>query len=93
MEKEIKGAENGTGENEGLKWFEVTATETYTRTFRVLAKDKEDAENVLNESINCGDVDCETGEGREYNREIGEIVEVKSGEYVNTNESDGYVKR
>lgn len=58
-----------------------------------MAKDKEDAENVLNESINCGDVDCETGEGREYNREIGEIVEVKSGEYVNTNESDGYVKR
>lgn len=71
------------------KWFEVTVSETYTRTFRVLALDETDATECIENAFNEDNATCDEGE-YDYTREETQVTEVEKGEYISTRESEGY---
>ena len=85
------GKAKGNPKKDGRKWYEVTATETYKRTFRVLAVDAVDAKEIVKEAMNDGKAKCTEGKG--FSCERGSVMEsrqVDADEYVNTFESEGY---
>lgn len=73
------------------KYFEITVAETYTRTFRVKARDESEADDILSEAIAAGDANCDEGEYN-YSCEFTAHKEVKKNEYLLTNQSEGFFR-
>lgn len=70
-------------------FYEVTVCESFTRTFRVLANNEQDANQIIDEAANDDMLTCDEGDF-DYNREITEIKRVAKREYINAKQSEGY---
>lgn len=81
------------GQKDDRKWFEVTVEETYRRTFRVLALDETQAEEIMEDAINEGIATCDKGKGYSYEREMTDTAQVDDNEFILTYESEGFYER
>jgi len=51
------------------KWYEVTITESYHATYKILATDEHEADDIANELVNNGVIDPTNDGGDSYDRE------------------------
>ena len=80
----VRKAENGK------HWFDVTLTERYSCTYKVLAEDESEACDIIDNAVNTSEIDAATDDPNSYDRETdawqGEAPE--DGDIIVENEDD-----
>lgn len=89
----VKQTITHNGQKDDRKWFEVTVEETYKRTFRVLALDGAQAEEIMEDAINEGIATCDKGWGFSYERKMTYTAQVDDNEFILTYEREGFYER
>lgn len=57
-------------DTKGRKWFDVTVKVSYHHDYKVLAKDENDASDIVNDLLNCGSIEPEIDGNQSYDREL-----------------------